>query len=285
MKTPWSGRERKVKLKVAGPLVDASYRMLFADKWLIAFLLAGSIAASAGAAVVAGPAMVWGGVTPAFSLTSGSVVGVLVSAAALGVFTFITQLTTGAVVAAAVLRAEGTTPTLRRSLAIAWSRRRQILAWALVSTVIGVLVRMLERVGVGGVIAGLTVNIGWAAATVFAMPVVIVEGTMPVETVRRSARVLRVSFGATVVSGLSVALPWMVASFACVAVGVAGAVTFLAGQVVLAGALIVIGVLGFVFCVTVSTAATTYLQTYLYRYANGAEVPGVSPSLLPPLAS
>ena len=184
-----------------------------------------------------------------------------------------------------MLRAEGTAPTLGRSLGIAWSRRRQILAWALVSTVVGVLVRLLERLGVGGVIAGLTLNIGWAAATVFAMPVVIVEGTMPVETIRRSASILRVGFGATLLSGIRVAVPWMVTMVACGVVGCAGGVSILAGQVVLGWVLVAAGALGFAFAATVVTAVGTYLQTYLYRYANGAEVPGVSPSMLPPLAS
>lgn len=278
-------RRRKVKLAVSGPLLDASYRGLYQDKWLLAFLLVASVVASAGAFAVAGPAMLWGGIVPTLSLTSGSLAGLLVSAVAFGVFTFITQLSTGVVVAAAVLRAEGTTPTFGRSLDIAWSRRRQILAWALVSTVVGVVVRLLERLGIGGIIAGLTLNIGWAAATVFAMPVVVVEGTMPIETIRRSARVLRVSFGATLLSGIGLAAPWVVTMVACGTVGCVGGILLLTGPVVLGVALAAVGVLGFVFAGTVWSAAATYLQTYLFRYANGAEVPGVSPSLLPPLAS
>lgn len=280
-------RRRKVELKASGPLVSATYRMLLADRWLVAFMLLGSVVAAAASAAIVGPAMLWGGITPAFSITSGGVTGVLVAAVALGVSTFVLQLTTGAVVAAALMRAEGSSPSLRRALGVAWSRRRQILAWALMSTVVGVAVRMLERLGIGGVIAAVTLNIGWAAATVFAMPVVIVEGTMPVETVRRSARVLKETFGATLFSSVRLAIPWMVAFWITFVVACAGGLMLAFGDpatAVVGGILLVIGIVGFAFCVGMSSALSAYLQTYLYRYATGGDVPGVDRGWLPPLA-
>lgn len=49
-----------------------------------------------------------------------------------------------------------------------------------VSTLVGVLIRAIERIGLGGALAALTLNLGWAFATVFATPVIIVEGTLPI---------------------------------------------------------------------------------------------------------
>ena len=283
----WRQR-RGTELKLSRELVDATYAMLVADRWLVGLMFVGSVlAAVAGLAIVA-PAMLWTDVTPSFALSTSGVGGVLVAGAALGVVGFVTQLTTGAVVGAAVLRAEGTTPTLRRALGLAWSRRRQILAWALVSTVVGILMRMLERIGIGGVVAALTLNIGWAAATVFSMPVVITEGTMPVATVRRSARLLRDNFGTTFFGSVRLALPWVVAQWAALGVGFAGGVTLAVasdpGTRILGVLLATVGGLAVVFCVVVTAALSTYLQTNLYRHVTGATVPGIDPRWLPRLA-
>ncbi|GAA4703525.1 DUF6159 family protein [Nocardioides conyzicola] len=281
---PWNRAPRPAKFKPSAALVDATYAMLRADRSIIVLLFVGSVLATAVGAAIAVPGVVWGHVDSSSSY-GGGVVGVLVTAAAVGAMTFVLQLVTGAVVAAAVLRAEGETPTARRALAVAWTRRRQILAWAAVSTVVGLVIGLLQRLGIGGVLAALTANLGWAVATVFAMPVIIVEGTMPVATVRRSARILKDNFGATVFGNLRLALPWMVATYLSGSLAIAGVVAWVTGATVLGLTAVVVGIIGIIFCTVVSSALSTYLQTYLYRYAAGLSVPGIDPHLLPPPAS
>jgi hypothetical protein len=282
---PWSRAPRPAKFKPSAPLVDATYRMLFADRSMIVLLFVGSVLAAAAAGVVAAPAIFWGHVTPTWS--GDGFVGVLVAAVSLGASTFVIQLTTGAVVASAMLRAEGAEPTVRQALAVAWTRRRQILAWAAVSTVVGAVTATLQRMGIGGAIAALTANLGWAVATVFAMPVVIVEGTMPVATVRRSAQLLRATFGVTILSNVRLAIPWIVGAIGSIGVAVVG-VGFLAFGTLSTAALVVgivgvtAGVLGLAFCTVVSSALAAYLEAYLYRYATGLPVPGLDPQWLPP---
>lgn len=276
-------RKRKQKFKPAGPLVDATYQMLFADRAMIALLFVGGVISAAVAGLIVFPAMHWGHVTPVFSISAGW--GVVVAGAALGASSFVTQLVTGAVVAAALLRAEGQPVDVRRALAVAWGRRRQLLAWAAVSTVVGAVTRFLDRFGIGGAVAALTVNLGWAVATVFAVPTVIVEGTMPVATIRRSAGLLKRHFAVTLVSNVTLALPWMAALFCCLFLGVVGAFTLALGAAV-AGAvgvlLLAVGAVGFCFCCTVGSALSAYLEALLYRYANGQPIPGIDPYWLPP---
>jgi uncharacterized membrane protein len=48
--------------------------------------------------------------------------------------------------------------------------------WALVSAAVGVLLILLSRVGIAGVVAQLATTIGRAAATMFAVPIVISQG-------------------------------------------------------------------------------------------------------------
>lgn len=145
---------------------------------------------------------------------------------------------------------------------------------------------MLERMGVGGFVAAMTLNLGWAFATVFATPVIMVEGTMPVATIQRSAALLRSRFTVTLISAVTLALPWTVLAVGSVTVGVAGGITlaFASGLIVtVTGALLLAaGVIGLCFFAAVSSALSAYLETFLYRYAVGLPVPGVDQHLLPP---
>lgn len=272
------------KFKPSKELVGATYRQLIADKSLVGFLFAAGVVAAAVAGAIEFPAIVWWHLEPSFS--SGGPWGVLIAAAAMGASSLVIQLATGTVVAHAMTRAEGQSPSLRRSLAMAWARRRQLLAWALVSTLVGAASRLLERFGIGGLIARLFVDLGWAVATVFAMPVVMVEGTMPLATVRRSAQIVKAHFFTTIVSNLRLALPWVVASIAALITAVWGGIwlAFGAGDpvsTVVAATMLVAGIVAVCFCITVSAALTAYLEAFLYRYALGLSVPGIDPALMP----
>lgn len=280
----WRRRRKVPKFQPSAQLVQATYRMLFADRSMIAVLFVGSVVAALASAAIVLPATYWGGITPSWN--DGGVLGVLVAGASLGAASFVFQLVCGAVVAAAILRADGRSATVEDALRIAWGRRRQLLAWALVSTVVGAAIRTLERMGAGGLVAALTLNVGWAFATVFATPVIMVEGTMPWETVRRSAGLLRRQFAVTLISGISLAVPWMVLGIGSVSIGIVGLIALAFGgglAVVVGGVLLAAGVVGFCLCMAVSAALSAYLETYLYRYAVGLPIPGVDVHWLPPL--
>jgi hypothetical protein len=280
----WRRRRKLPKFRPSAQLVAATYRMLFADRSMLALLFVGAVVAAIAGGAIMFPATYWGHVTPGWS--QGGVLGVLVAGASMGAVSFVFQIVSGAVVAAAVLRAEGRSATVREALRVAWGRRRQLLAWALVSTLVGALIRMLERVGVGGVVAALTLNVGWAFATVFATPVIMVEGTMPLATVRRSAGLLRRQFTVTLISGVTLALPWIALAVGSVTVGIVGAITLAFGGGITATItgvlLLAAGVVGFCFFAAVSSALSAYLETFLYRYAVGLPVPGVDQQWLPP---
>lgn len=280
----WRRRRKVPKFRPSAQLVTATYRMLFADRSMIALLFVGALVAAMASGAIMFPATHWGHITPDWQ--QGGVLGVLVAGASMGAASFVLQMVSGAVVAAAVLRAEGRSAAVRDALRVAWGRRRQLLAWALVSTVVGALIRMLERLGVGGAVAALTLNVGWAFATVFATPVIMVEGTMPLATVRRSAGLLRRQFTVTLISGVTLALPWIALAVGSITVGIAGAITlaFAGGlTATITGVfLLAAGVVGFLFFAAVSSALSAYLETFLYRYAVGLPVPGVDQQWLPP---
>lgn len=281
----WRARHGQPRFRHSAQLVSATYRMLFETPSMIVVLLVGAVVASAVAAAIMVSAMYWGHVTPGWS--GGGVLGVLVAGTSLGAATLVLQLVSGVVVAAAVIRAEGRPVSMREALLVTWARRKQLLAWALVSTLVGVAVRASERFGLGAVVAAWTLNLGWAFATVFATPVIVVEGTMPIATLRRSAGLLRSQFTVTLVSGVTLALPWIGLAVGSVIVGTVGTfmMIFASGMgLTMVGALLcALGVVGFFSFAAVSSALSAFLETILYRYAVGLPTPGIEQSWVPPL--
>ena len=72
--------------------------------------------------------------------------------------------------------------------AVARSRFGKIAGWALVSTVVGTIVGLLQdQGGIAGAIFGRLLQFGWQLITFLAVPVIAIEGTGPIETLKRSA--------------------------------------------------------------------------------------------------
>jgi hypothetical protein len=281
---PWWRRRKRPTFKPSAQLVEATYRMVFADRSMIALVFAGAVLAALAAAGVFWPLDQRLHPSPSYGLSG--LAFALVGAASAGAASFVFQLVSGAVVGAAILRAEGRRVTVREALRMAWARKRQLLAWAAVSTVVGAVTRVLERFGIGGILAALSLNVGWAVATVFATPVIMVEGTMPLATIRRSSSLVRGRFSVLLVSGVTAALPWMLLMIAAVPLSLVavGFLIFGSGLTsVLGGVLLALCVLGVACGLAVSASVSAYLEANLYRYAVGQPVPGVDQHPLPPL--
>ena len=98
----------------------------------------------------------------------------------------------------------GRTPSLRGGLATAVGRLPQILGWALVSATVGLLLNALQnalrdRLGFLGSLLGGVLELAWAVVTYFVVPVLVVDGVGPIEAVKRSAAILRRTWGESVV--------------------------------------------------------------------------------------
>jgi hypothetical protein len=195
-------------------LVNGAYKFLLADAWVIVLLVFGGLVDLAVIAAVPVPSIVLG----TSSLNAGPFdwINVLTLAVAVGVTTSVTVVVTGAATAAALIRGNGGVPTARAVLAILWSRGRPQAAWALVIGAVAVFCILLSRFGIAGVTAQMAATIGWAAATLFAVPIVMRQGAMPTVTVRESGRMVRANFVAVAHGGIKLAAPWAVAGIGAV---------------------------------------------------------------------
>jgi hypothetical protein len=281
----WSHTAPKPRPKA---LVKAAYQLLMADKAMVGVLAVGAIASFVAMGAILAPAWLMGLVHPG-SQGDGPV-GYAVYAAALWASSFVTVLTSGAIVAAAMMRADGQDPTVGQALAAAWARRGPLAAWATVSTIVGLISRALSRFGVEGLIVRALAGLAWVVATTFAVPVIMAEGTMPVATVRRSSSIVMHTFGRTIRSQFRLGVLWAVAIVAGMVVTAYGAVAVGLGindadPIEVAAGLLVggVGLVVFLFACITSSALNAYLSAVLYRYATGRPLPGIDPAYLPPL--
>jgi hypothetical protein len=252
-------------------LLKASFDLFRQDPqmmWLPIF--AAGAAFLAFAAVAAPIAIEFGGrgIAVGFAVLAG---GIAANSAAL-----IFQV---AVVFAATDRIEGRTPTVRGSIAKAWTRRTTILKWAVLSAIVGTAISMIERrFGPLSALLRFTSALAWSVATFFVLPVLAFEDVSPLDAVRRSSSILKARFGTVARTGLRFGLlfaAWTIAALAIVAIGV-----MLINGVPLVGVPVVAIGVACVFGVTMFAAvAGIYLRTILYRFATGQSVPNLGVDL------
>jgi Family of unknown function (DUF6159) len=127
------------------------------------------------------------------------------------VCSFIVIFFNAALVFCAMQAFAGRAPSLRAGLATAAGRLPQILGWTLVAATVGVLLNALEntlrnRLGFIGAMLGGLLEFSWAVATYFVVPVVVVDGLGPIAAVKRSAEILKRTWGESIggVGGLGI---------------------------------------------------------------------------------
>ena len=179
---------------------------------------------------------------------------------------FITIFFNCALAACVQLRFAGQNPTLGDGLRRAAARVRTILIWSVVSATVGQLIRLVER-RTGWAARLLTgfASLGWGMATYLVVPVLVTEDAGVMDSIRRSASLLRQTWGEQLVSGL--AFGWLVLLYAIPGI-VLGALAANGYPI-----FIVPAILWFAGMMAAFTAAMEIFTVALYRYATTGEAP------------
>jgi hypothetical protein len=258
-------------------ILAASWGLLRQDPELIALPLIGTMAGFVAGAILFVPGWALGR-----ALSDGNQVGIWTGAAlaafALSIVAIFFQ---AALVIGANDRAEGRTPTIGTTLARAWQMRGRIIAWAFVTTTVGMLIRALEeRLGIFGRILGFVAGLAWTVASFLVVPVIVVEGLGPVAAARRSASLIRSTWGTGLRTTLRFGFILVVAIVPAVVVINVGVVMLAGHAVVLGAVLIAVGGIAFMALSSLFGAVSTYAGALIYRYAVGRPVPGVPDGML-----
>lgn len=187
-----------------------------------------------------------------------------------------------ALVSCALKRMAGGNPTIGYGLQQASSRLPQIIAWAFVSATVGMILRAIESKSewLGKLLTSL-IGAGWAIATYFVVPVLVVEQVGPWEALKRSAGIMRKTWGESLAGNVGLGLVTFVAMLPGIAAIVLGGVLGTVNeQPLFTGVAIAVGVLWIIAVSLISSALQSILLTALYLYASQGKAPSQFDSAL-----
>jgi len=173
-----------------------------------------------------------------------------------------------AMVGGARERLTGGDPTVSSALATASSRLTVIVPWAIFSWTVGAILRAIEQNAgaVGRIVVGL-IGMAFRVVTFLAVPVLVVEGLGPINTLKRSAELFKQTWGENLAGQAGIGLVSFLAIIPIAIVG--GLVSAVAGPV--AGIIIAVPFLAAL--VVITTSLTAIYQTALYQYVTTNEIP------------
>jgi hypothetical protein len=244
-------------------LFKTSWGILVADKKLLVFpLLSGIISIIVLATFI-------------LPLIIGSVFGELFFYIALFVFYlvsyFVVIFFNTALVSCVNARLQGKEMSVGEGLRNALNHFTSILAWALVSATVGIILQILrERAGFIGQLAASLVGGAWGLVTFFVVPILVLEDKGVVDAIRDSTSLIRKTWGETIIGSGSIMLVFII-------IGVIGFVGVLATMLLGSPAIFGVALVLFIGLVIVLAVVASAMQgifvTALYTYARTGTVP------------
>lgn len=253
-------------------LIKASASVLRSDKELLVFPLLSAISCLIVTASFFVPAML-SGVFSRFEGDGMSPLLYLVLFAFYVVQYFVIIFFNSALIGAAMIRLRGGDPTVADGFRIAMSKLPAILGYAVISATVGVILRALqERAGfIGRFVIGL-IGLAWTVASFLVVPVLVSQDIGPIDAVKRSAELLKKTWGQNLIGNGGIGL---VFGFATVLFLLLGGGLIVAAVTTQSVALIVVTTVlvfvGFLLLVLIQAALQGVYAAALYRYAAEGE--------------
>jgi hypothetical protein len=258
-------------------LTKQSFRVLRDDRSLLLFPIISIPVAVAATAIVMGPGVAL------YTADNQEAILVAFGIVTLYVLTFVTVFFNVALAAAASTGLSGGDSTVGEGLRAARGRLGVIAAWALVQTVVGVIISAIQSATnesvVGRILGGL-VSFAWSAATFFVVPVIALEGVGPKDAFKRSVSLLRERWGEGVVGAASATgAVFLIALLPLLALGGGGYALINSGQDVAGGVLLALAGVVLVAAVLIGGTVNAIFRVALYRFAtDGTAVGGFDPA-------
>ena len=263
------------KLRNSWALIKASAGVLRADKELIVFPLISAIGVIIVTISFAFPMMLTGmfdSLLQGRSRVFGFIVGFLFYVVQYTVIIFANS----ALVGAAMIRLRGGDPTVGDGFRIAMKHIGSILAYALISATVGTILRWISERGkmVGRIVASI-LGMGWNLATYLVIPVLVVEGVDPMTAIKRSASLLKQTWGEQIAGNFGIGSISGLLTLVVFFLGIPAIIFAISIQsVVLVAFAVVTLVLVVVFISLISSALTGIYIAAVYRYAAEGESSG-----------
>jgi len=177
---------------------------------------------------------------------------------------FVTIFFNSALIAAALQRLRGGDPNISSGLAVAMQHIPQILGWAIISASVGLLLQVL-RSRQNNFLGRMVIDMiggAWAFMTFFVVPVLVNEGKSPVGSIKRSASMVRETWGRQITASFGFQLVYLIAGV----IAVVPALLFFLIFPVLG---IIVGVITISMAIGIVGALEGIFKAALYEYALG----------------
>jgi hypothetical protein len=275
------------KFKKSWQLTKAAWQAIRLDKELFAlpiigFFISFAVVIPAGIAAIFNPNNVFYSATIMDNGAEGqvSIVG-YISLVVLGlILACVSTFISGAVAHGAIERFKGNNPTIKSSLAGAWSHIGSLMAFTAFSYTIGyILSEIANRIPfIGGKIVVWLADAAWRVASFFAIPVIVTnEGSInPAQATKKSVQIIKQVWGESLIISATVGLVAILSFLGYF--GLTIALFLVSGMLSLPGAIFVaLGILalvGLIVLALVFSMLEAFVKAAIYYYA----VTGQSPA-------
>ncbi len=256
------------KFSQSWSLVKASASVLRSDKELLVFPLLSAISCIIVAATFFVPAM-FSGMFAGMDREQMNPLFYLFLFAFYVVQYFVIIFFNSALIGAAMIRLNGGDPTVADGFRIAMSKLPTILGYAVIAATVGVILRALqERAGfIGRFVIGL-IGLAWTVASFLVVPVLVSQDIGPIDAVKRSAELLKKTWGQNLIGNTGIGLVFGLLFFGLVIIGGGRIVLAVSGGVLAITITAIVAVLvAFLLLVLIQAALQGVYAAALYRYA------------------
>jgi len=191
-------------------------------------------------------------------------------------------ISTGGLVAAADTELRGEQSSVGHGIKVSFTRLVPLLLWALIQTVVSVIVGLIRGNGQGGVgdvvrnIAAAGVLAMWQLITFFAVPFIVLEKVGPIKAIKESSKLFKQRWGLQIFGGVRIGgLIALITILPAILLIILGVVVTAAANLWAVGIpLIVIGVLVFMIGALILSTMRGIFSVVLFRYAKDGVVEG-----------
>jgi hypothetical protein len=188
--------------------------------------------------------------------------------------TLVSVFFNSALASAAAAHFDGGRLTVGEALGAAFSRIGRIALWSLLAAGVGLVIsEIASRIPGGGRVVGWLMGAAWSLATIFVVPLLVLEDAGPIEALRGSAHLIKQRWGEGLTGVVSIGA-WTALVMIPVGVLIGIGVIALVTNPVLGIALIAIGVVALLVVTALVSATKQVFAVALYRYATDAPVDG-----------
>ncbi|MCA9040397.1 MAG: hypothetical protein KDA65_08630 [Planctomycetaceae bacterium] len=189
---------------------------------------------------------------------------------------FVMTYFNAAVIGAAVKRMMGKNPTLGDGFKFANRRLPQIFGWAIVSATVGLILRLIEDRSekVGAIVAGLLGTV-WTLTSFLVIPILVVEGIGPIQSLTKSTKMLKQTWGEQLVSNFSFGVIFFFLNIPSLILLIGGFFLIAAKEMFVLGVtLIAVGIVLLLLLGIIQSCLQSIFQAALYVFARQGHIEG-----------